>query len=167
MKLIVALCFCMGPVASLQAAEMAYTVRPTELKAKPFSDAATLLTLADHGKVEIITRQSAWMQVKTDSATGWVKMLSLRMADTPKKSGDGGLGALFNVATTGNSGSTVVTGVRGLSEEKLRDAHPNPQALQTMKGYAASKQEGVKFAKSGKLESQQMDYLPASGKGGN
>ena len=154
---------------SAQAVEIAYTVRATELKAKPFADAATLLNLAEHGKVEIVARQASWMQVKSDGTTGWVKMLSLRMGngDATKSSGDNGLGALFNVATTGNSGSTVTTGVRGLSEEKLKNARPNPQALEAMKGYAASKEGASGFAKAGKLKSQHMDYLPPPGKGGN
>jgi hypothetical protein len=77
------------------------------------------------------------------------------------------LGALFNVATTGNSGSTVTTGVRGLSEEKLKNARPNPEALKVMQGFAVSKQDASAFAKAGKLKSQHMDYLPPPGKGGN
>ncbi len=158
----------LSPIAT-QAGEIAYTVRATELKAKPFADAATLRSLAEHGKVEIITRQASWMQVKSDGTTGWVKMLSLRLGngDAPIKSGDSGLGALFNVAATGNSGSTVTTGVRGLSEENLKNARPNPQALETMNGYAVSKEAASGFAKAGKLKSQQIDYLPPSGKGGN
>ena len=162
----VGLCLC---AAAAQAGEIAYTVRATELKAKPYADAATLLSLAEHGKVEIVARQASWMQVKADGATGWVKMLSLRLGngEAAKKNGDSGLGALFNVAATGSSGSTVTTGVRGLSEEKLKNARPNPQALEVMKGYAVSEQAAIGFAKAGKLESQHMDYLPPPGRGGN
>jgi len=168
MKTIFAVCLWLCALTA-QAGEIAYTVRATELKAKPFADAATLLNLAEHGKVEIVTRQASWMQVKSDGTTGWVKMLSLRMgnADAPKKSSDNGLGTLFNVAATGNSGSTVTTGVRGLSEENLKNARPNPQALETMKGYAVNKEEASSFAKAGKLKNQHMDYLPPPGKGGN
>jgi hypothetical protein len=154
---------------AVQAGEVAYTVRATELKAKPFADAATLLSLAEHGKVEVVARQASWMQVKADGTTGWVKMLSLRLgnAEAQKKTGDGGLGALFNVATTGSSGSTVTTGVRGLSEENLKNAHPNPQALEAMQSYAVNEQGANSFAKAGKLESRQLDYLPPPGKGEN
>lgn len=168
MKSIFAICLWLCALAA-QAGEIAYAVRATELKAKPFADAATLLTLAERGKVEIVSRQASWMQVKADGATGWVKMLSLRVGNTEaqQKSGDGGMGALFNVASTGKSGSTVTTGVRGLSEEKLKNARPNPQALKSMQGYAASVEDAVSFARTGKLEKQQMDYLSPSGKGGN
>lgn len=144
-----------------QAGELAHTVRATELKAKPFSDAATLVSLPERSQVEIVERQGSWTQVKANGKTGWVKMLSLRFGDAQKKSGDSGLGALFNLATTGSGGSTVTTGVRGLSEENLKNPHPNPQALQQLKRYAAGKQEAQKFARAGKLQPQQVAYLPA------
>jgi hypothetical protein len=155
--------------ATAQAGEIAYTVRATDLKAKPYADAKTLRSLAEHGKVEIVTRQASWMRVKAEGTTGWVKMLSLRMdaLEAPKKAGDSGIKALFNVAATGSSGSTVTTGVRGLSEENLENAHPDPQALEVMQGYAASEKEAVRFAGAGKLKTQHMDYLPPPGKGGN
>ena len=169
MKPILVFCLYMLSAAVVQAGETAYTVRATELKAKPFADATTLLSLAEHGKVEIVARQASWMQVKADGTTGWVKMLSLRLGngEAQKKTGDSGMKALFNVAATGSSGGTVTTGVRGLSEENLKNTHPNPQALKTMQGYAVSESGAVSFAKAGKLAKQPMDYLPPSGKGGN
>ncbi|HUW25041.1 MAG TPA: SH3 domain-containing protein [Gallionella sp.] len=168
MKWIFAACLLLCAV-TVQAGEIAYTVRATELKARPFTDAETLLNLAERSKVEILVRQSSWMRIRADGTTGWVKMLSLRLgnAEAQNKSGDSGIGALFNVVSTGSSGSSVTTGVRGLSEENLKNAHPNPQALQTMQGYAASKKDAIDFAKTGKLNSQQIDYLSLPGKGAN
>ncbi|MBI1173695.1 MAG: hypothetical protein GC139_00325 [Sideroxydans sp.] len=146
-----------------QAGETAYTVRATELKAKPFSDAATLASLAERSKVEVLARQASWMQVQANGKTGWVKMLSLRFGDAAaqKKSGDSGLAALFNVAKGGGSGSTVATGVRGLSEENLKNPHPDPQALQQLKGYKVNRQAAQQFARAGKLKAEQVAYLPA------
>ena len=151
-----------GCAWSAQAGELAYTVRATELKARPYSDAATLAKLAEHTQVEVVARHASWIQIKADGANGWVKMLSLRFGDAAQqKSGDSGLGSLFNVATTGSSGSTVATGVRGLSEEKLKNPHPNPQALRQLQRFAVNKQEAGKFARTGKLAAQHADYLPA------
>lgn len=147
------------------AAETAYLVRATELKAKPFADAATVAKLEEQSKVDVLSRQASWMQVKAAAGTGWVKMLSVRMGNPgaqPAKSGDSGLSKIFNLATTGSSGSTVTTGVRGLSEEKLRNAQPNPADFKLMQGYAANKAEAQKFAKAGQLKAEQMDYLGAS-----
>lgn len=144
-----------------QAGEMAYTVRQVEMKAKPFADAPTLATLPTGSKVEVVARQSGWTQVKSGNATGWLKMLSLRLdAGTAQRRGDSGLGSLFNVASTGRSGSTITTGVRGLSEEQLKNTKPNPQALQAAKAYAVDKDEAQRFAEQGGLRTQNVDYLP-------
>ena len=67
----------------------------------------------------------------------------------------------------GGLAAAMFAGVRGLSEETLKTARPKPQALEAMKGYAASKEGASGFAKAGKLKSQHMDYLPPPGKGGN
>ena len=151
-----------------QAGEVAYLVRATDLKAKPFADAATVATLAEQSKLEVLARQASWMQVKSEAGAGWVKMLSVRMGNpgaagkSGGKSGDSGLGKLFNLATTGSSGSTVTTGVRGLSEEKLKNAQPNPEAFKILQSYALKKDEAQKFAKAGPLKAEKLDYLEAS-----
>ncbi len=154
--------FCLSCcIFAAHAAETAYTVRATEVKAKPFSDADTLSTLPEKSRVEVLERKASWTRIKADGTAGWVKLLSLRFGDAArKKAGDSGLGALFNVAATGGSGSTVSTGVRGLSEENLKNPHPNPQALQELQRYATGKKEAQGFGKSGKLATRQIDYLP-------
>ena len=160
MKRLFAVCLLLGLAAAAGAADFARTIRATELKAEPYSDAQTLESLAQQSRVEVLKRQSGWTQVKTATASGWVKMLSLQLeAGTAGKSGDSGLGALFNVASTGKSGSTVTTGVRGLSEEQLKNARPDAKALQAAKRNAASQQEARQFAAEGKLKAQSVDYL--------
>ncbi len=159
MKRFVALCLLFGCVTAVWAGESAYTIRPTELKAKPYSDAQTLTTLPPRTKVEVLARQSSWTQVKSVSFSGWVKMLSLRMETGQSRRGDSGLAALFNVASTGRSGSTVTTGIRGLSEEQLKNTKPNPQELQAAKRYAVSRDEAQRFAAAGKLHAQSVGYL--------
>lgn len=150
-----------------QAQENAYTVRATDLKEKPFADAPTVAKLAEQTRVEVITRQASWMQIKSDAVTGWVKFLSLRMGNGKAQTAPGGDGmkTLFNVAATGKSGSTTTTGVRGLSEEKLKKAEPNPQALKALQEQAVSSDDARDFAKAGKLDAQKMDYVAATEKG--
>ncbi len=146
------------------AGDTAYTVRATDLKAKPYTDAATLTTLPESSAVEIVTRRGSWQQVRAGGATGWVKMLNLRIAGSQRQSGDSGFKSLFGLASTGSSGSTMTTGVRGLSEEKLHNPHPNPQALQELKGFAVGRSEAQQFGAAGKLVTQHVDYLPAPAK---
>lgn len=149
--------------ALAQAGDSAYAVRDTNLKSKPYSDAETISQLAANTRVEVLLRKSSWTQVKVDGKTGWVKMLSLRLGESSsqKGRGDSGMASLFNVASTGTSGSTVTTGVRGLSEEQLKNTHANPQELAAAQAYAVGRSEARKFAQAGKLSAHKMDYLPA------
>ena len=160
MKNIIALCLLLGFVPTVWAAGGAYTIRPTELKAKPYTDAETLTTLPPRTQVEVLTRQAGWTQVRSTSFSGWVKMLSLQLESSAQsKRGDNGLRSLFNVASTGRSGSTVTTGIRGLSEEQLKNTKPDPQALQAAKRYAVSREAAQRYAAEGKLHAQSVDYL--------
>ncbi len=160
MKKIFALCLLLVSVTSAWAGDMAYTIRETELKDKPYSDALTLTTLQPRIRVEILKRQSSWTQVKLGTTSGWVKMLSLQLeTGTTSRRADNGLNSLFNVAATGRGGSTVTTGVRGLSEEQLKNTKPNPQALQDAKRYASSRDDAQRFATEGKLHAHSVGYL--------
>jgi hypothetical protein len=122
--------------------------------------------LAQRTKVEVIGRRSSWRQVQVDGKTGWVKMLSLEFNHANRKAGDTGLATLFNVATTGSTGSSVTTGVRGLSEDDLKHTKPNPKALAIMDTYSVNKSDAQQFSKVGKLSSQSMEYIPEPASGG-
>lgn len=160
MKKILLVCLLLGFAPTTWAGGYAYIIRTTELKAKPFTDSQTLTTLPPRSRVEVLARQSSWTQVKSASFSGWVKMLSLQLETSGQsKRGDNGLSALFNVASTGRSSSTVTTGIRGLSEEQLKNAKPDPKALQAAKRYAASREDARRYAAEGKLDAQSVDYL--------
>lgn len=160
MRNVFALCLLLGFVPAAWAGGYAYTIRASELKAKPYTDAQTLTSLPPRSKVEVLGRQAGWTHVKSVSFSGWVRMLNLQLeANDQSRRGDNGLSALFNVASTGRSSSTVTTGIRGLSEEQLKNTKPNPQELQAAKRYAVNRQEAQRFAAAGKLHAQSMDYL--------
>lgn len=147
------------------AEETAQLVRSTDLKSQPFSDASTVTTLSESSKVEVISRKASWVEVKAGNDSGWVKLLSLRFGGTPQsgKSDSGsGLKSLYNLATTGSSGSVVTTSARGFDKSKFTNPSPNTQALKTMQAYAASKQEAEKFAAAGNLQTQQVAYIESS-----
>ena len=111
------LLICMGMLSCAAWADTGYVVRPTELKAKPFADAATLVNLPEHITVELLARQMSWMNVKAPSGTGWVKMLSLRLGSpgAPGKKVDTEANKIFDVVSTANSRSNTGTVVKGLS----------------------------------------------------
>lgn len=147
-----------------QASDVAYTARPIALKAKPYTDAATVANLPQNTQVKIIARQGSWDKIRVGRRVGWVKMLSLRMTVSRTKRSNTRFRSLFNVASSGGSRSTITTGVRGLSEEKLHHPQPNPRALQEMHRLAVSKDEARRFARAGHLTASRMAYLPAPGK---
>lgn len=167
MKTTIAACAGMLLMVAGASGEPAYTVRPTELKAKPFTDAATLARLAQSAPVDVMERQASWMQIRAAGTTGWVKMLSVRFDQISSASRAGptnsNLGVLFNIAQTGSGGSVATTGVKGINEEALRNPHPNPAALQQMHTQDTSAAEAESFARSGKLARAPMGYVAAPG----
>lgn len=145
------------------AAQSAYTVRNTEIKQQPYSDAKTVATLAVKTGVEVQSRRGGWVSISSKQGSGWVRMLSLRSDSKSSKRGDSGLQSLINVGRSGSSGITVATGVRGLSEEDLKNAHPNPAEFGKLQHYAVNKAKAERFAHDARLMTRQMDYLSSSG----
>ncbi len=155
-------------IPAAYAAETGYTLRATEVKDKPFLDAQTVATLPEKTQVEIVTRQGAWMQVKTrEVKSGWVRMLSVRLGSPDQKPQSGGnlLSAIgIGGRPRSTSAATVTTGVRGFSEEDLAKATPSPAEVEKMKGFAISSAEADAFARAGKLAAQEVAYFDEDGK---
>jgi hypothetical protein len=140
-------------------AEPATVIRATELKSEPASDAVSVAQLAENTAVDARERKGGWTRVKAGTAEGWVKMLALRYGGgSTEKRGDTGLAQAFNVARTGSSGTQVTTGVRGLDEEKLANARPNPGELAKLDGYAVEPTDAGEFAAQGKLSATAVAY---------
>lgn len=153
------LCWLAAPAYAEQSS---YTVRSTEIKQQPFSDAATVARLNQNTSVNIVKRQGGWVRITSKSGNGWVRMLSLRSSSATKR-GDSGFQSLFNIGRSGSSGFTVATGVRGLSEEDLKSAKPDTRELEKLQNYAVNKVRAERFARDARLKSQQLDYLPSNG----
>lgn len=157
---------CVLPAA--HSAENGYTLKATDVKEKPFLDAVTLVNLPEKTVVEIVTRQGAWMQIRTaDVRQGWVRMLSVRLGKPDQKAQSAGnllsalgIGSRPRPAST----STVTTGVRGFSEEDLANAKPNAGELEKMKSYAATGEEATKLAANGKLSARPVAYFDETGR---
>lgn len=142
------------------AAEPASLVRPTELKKDPATDAATVAQLPAEAALDAAERRGGWVRVRTAAGEeGWVKLLGLRYgASGETKRGDSGLAQAINAARTGSSGTQVTTGVRGLDDEKISAAHPNPSELRKMEGFAVPAAASAEFADRGQLKAQSVSY---------
>lgn len=146
--------------SALAWAEPGSVSRGTDLKEKPFLDAATVGRLAADSPLDIQLRQGAWAKVRAQNGQeGWLKVLNLRSAASSTSSGRGGLGQLVNVARSGSSGNTVTTGVKGLSAEQIRNARPNEKEVQRLSGYAVSAQDAARFARTSQLQPQKVTAI--------
>lgn len=146
-------------VPLLAAAEPATVIREVEMKQAPASDAATLATLAENTAVDALERKGGWTRVKAGAGEGWVRMLSLRFGGTATaKPGASGLTQAFNVARTGTSGTQATTGVRGLDEEQIANARPNPAELAKLEKFAADRDAATSFATQGPLSPSAVAY---------
>jgi len=154
-------------ISSVQAQDsgQATVARSAELKAQPFSDAATLKQLAENQKLDVISRKASWMEVRTQDLTGWVKMLSLRFDTKSESSSSTGntVKSLFSLVKTGSSGSTTTTGAKGWSKESFANLSPNPDAFEKMKQLASNKNDASNFAKQEKLQEQEQAYVKGKG----
>jgi hypothetical protein len=151
-------------VALLVRAEPAVTIRAVDLKATPAADAKTVVALPANANVDVLTRQGAWVQVKSGNNTGWTKLFDVRAAASgaPAKGGGGNTMAETLSLATGARGSTVTTGVRGLDADMLSKAVPNAQEYAVFESYAVTKDQATVFARAGRLESRTVETLAAS-----
>jgi hypothetical protein len=157
------------------AQESLSTNRATELRTNPDDTATSLQSLTPQMKVQLLERKGAWSKVKTDTQTGWVRMMHLRggvtLEEAPAQSKSGGFLAGFNRMLGGSQqtnqrAQSATVGIRGLSPEELKSAEPNPQALAAAKSFAASKSEAEQFAKAASLSPTKVDDPAAGGSGG-
>ena len=160
--------FCIAAwlVAGAAYAQTGTVVRDTDLKGEPFSDAATLGTVAAQSKVDVLSRRGAWMQVKAEGKQGWVRMLSVRLEGGRAAAGGGdadAIGRLLGFGGRQPGSTTVATGVRGLSEEDLKNARPNPAELQKLEQQRTTAEDARSFAGAARLEAKPGVYLDAAG----
>jgi len=150
-------------------AEPAVTVRAVDLKQTPAADAKTVASVPAESAVDLVTRQGAWVQLKSGKNTGWAKLFDVRLGQPgvqQTKSGATGntIAQTLNLAA-GTRGSTVTTGVRGLDADTLKNAVPNPQQVIQLDRYAVQKPEAETFARAGRLSDRTIDPLAAPTKG--
>lgn len=148
------------PVAGL-AADPGTTVRNSDLFSEPSYQAEKISILEKGSPLTVLKRQGGWYHVKANKSEqqGWVRMLSIRLGTADRKKGDSGITALSQFARTGQSGQVVATGVRGLSEEDIREARPDLQELEKMQGYQTSPARARTFARQNDLQAREVSYL--------
>ena len=143
------------------AGEAGTALKADILRAEPFADARTTGNLNKNDAVDILGKKGAWLQVKSKSASGWVRILSV------KRGGASSSASSIADIASGRAGTGKVvstTGIRGLSAEDLKAAKFNETEMAKMESFGVSAEDAQKFASAGGLSSTQMAYLKGAQK---
>lgn len=146
--------------AAALAADPGTLSRAESLREKPFADAKVLAPLASGAKVSILSRNGGWYQVKADTRTGWVRMLSVRRTTAPTGSSVAGLASVAS-GRAGTGTVTTTTGVRGLDAAELKTATFNEERIRKAEGFRVGRAAAAAFAKEGRLTLRDAKPLPA------
>lgn len=149
------------PMISM-AAETGTALKNDNIRAEPYADAKMTGKFTRGDKLEILSKQGAWLKIKTSKNTGWVRLLSVKRGSSTS-SGSQAKGVLDVASGRAGTGQVVATtGVRGLSAEELKSAKFNEAEVKTLEGYTQSAAQGQQFASSGGLKAIKFAYLPVS-----
>lgn len=146
-------------------AEPATVLKSTQLRRAPLASSDVLAELKAKQAVDITARKGAWAGVTTGQGQqGWARILNLRTGSGQVSAA--GANQLASVFRTGSSGTSVSTGVKGLSAEQLRSASPDFNEVSELDGFAANAGDARQFASAGQLQEKRVDYLasPRSGR---
>jgi hypothetical protein len=148
--------------AGARGAETGTALKPDEIKAEPFRDAKKVGEIAKGDRVEILAKQSGWLQIKVKGKQGWVRLLSVRRGEAGKADAAKDAGSIAGLATgrTGTGQVVSTTGVRGLGEEDLKQAKYSEEQVKKAESYRVSAQGAQKFGQAGQLSVRQMALLP-------
>jgi hypothetical protein len=144
----------------VQADQPGHLVRATDLRAEPYIDAELVVTLPVNTQLDVLQRKGGWYQVKAQTHQGWVYMGNVRFAAIGTGKQSGWLGTGRNSARW----STTTTGIRGLSEEQLKQARPDMEAVKSLTQYQASATSARQFAIALGLKARPVSLLPVGNK---
>jgi hypothetical protein len=154
---------------AIAAAEKGLVIRAGDLMAQPFIDAAKSGPLTANQQVTIIERRGAWANVESNGKTGWVRTLNLRLEPRPGTPGaarPSGSSVSLNPLTalqTGSSGRTVTTGVKGMSEEDIRNATPDFEQVGLLDQLGVDAADARANAQKANLKENTVNYLDKGG----
>ncbi len=147
--------------AQESARETGVALKPADIRSEPYRDAIGTGSLEPGDEVEILEKKGGWYRVKTAERTGWVRMLSIRRG-APRKA-DLDMEGLLSLASgrAGTGRVIATTGIRGLSEEELKEAEFDEKDLELLESLTVTPEQAQRFAAEGNLVARNLEYLPA------
>lgn len=176
---LVLIVFCTSS-APLLATEKGVVVRIAKVYSNASSNEESIGHLAAGTSVSVFSRAGGWKEVYAEKQQiiGWVRSYQVREGysvetetgietETDSRGFLSGLASISrqvsgffgNSTTTSTSSGTATIGVRGLSEEQIRNAKPDLQELKKMKGFASNESRLKTFVATGGLSAQKVKHL--------
>jgi hypothetical protein len=135
----------------------AVMIKADDLRAAPDATAKVLARVDKGERVRLLTSQGGWSQVAGAGKTGWVRVLSV--SGTAR---DGiGLADIGALGKTPQGKVVAVAGTRGLDQAQLGQAAYNAREIETLHGYAVSREAARQFAQQADLRARAMPYVAA------
>lgn len=159
-------------------AEPATVLSATTVYQSPATESTRLGTLPEGELVQVETRVGGWKQVSSEQQlNGWVRSYQVRSGElvihqSEQESGGffSGLASLSRKASGLFGGgdrdggysfqNTATIGVRGLSEEEIRNAQADFDQLNRMEKYRSNKKKARKFADKGHKVASKIPHIP-------
>jgi hypothetical protein len=131
-------------------------IKDDTLRAQPAATAPSAGQAAKGAEVEVLGRQGGWTRIKAGSATGWVRLLSVRTSAP-----GGNVADVSAMLDKRDSGKVVaVAGLRGLSEEELKGARFDARELTMLDRFKADRLTAQQYAQLHGLHARPLEHLP-------
>lgn len=136
-------------------------LRNDKLYSQPSAASRVAGSVPRGASVNIVAKQGGWLRVTSGTSTGWIRLLSVRAGSGGL--GGAGLGDVVGAATTRSNPSRVVAvaGLRGLSDEDLKQAKFNGEELARLNAWQAMPAQARSFAAQAGLKMANVAALPA------
>ncbi|MCP4186801.1 MAG: hypothetical protein GY763_04265 [Gammaproteobacteria bacterium] len=170
-------CFVLTP---LQAASDAIIVRLAKVYPQASSLGKPIGQITAGTTVSVFTRKGGWKEIYSEQPliTGWVRSYQVReglsnkseIKMEAKSDSRGFLAGLASFSrkasgffgggqSSAGSAGTATIGVRGLSEEEIKNAKPDLQELEKMQGFGSDQSRMAAFVSAGELSAQKIKHL--------
>ena len=165
-------------VAPLQASQDGIVVRTAAVHAQASYGSTRIGQVTAGTTVSIFSRQGGWKEIfsEDNSIVGWVRSYQVRESTTAapvtaesESDSRGFLAGLasfsrkassfFKSSKDNTSSGTATIGVRGLSEQEIKNAQADFAEFEKMKRFASSTKRAGQFAKQGGLSAIKVPHV--------
>lgn len=151
-----------------------WSVRDTQVRKNPSFSSKKIQPVKKGEQLNRLKRKGGWIYVQKGTSKGWMRSYELRdnkvqFSTSTAKPGLSGTieslsrstASLFGQkASTSTHKSVVATlGVRGLSEDELKNAQPNYSAVDALASYQSNKQQAKALAAAAALKATRIKYI--------